>query len=166
MLFVGGAIAYVLAGAAAKGFVVSYDLMVFDASAAPRERDAFMEWYDGQCEWSEDHGYDDVKVSPIELQEWFHEMRKSFPPMSGEFAPIDDDEDEDVSHLADYSIGREMIYGCFSWSCARKTFATVRGLAIKHRVGFFDVSANRGEILFPGDVVRGPKLRQAWWHFW
>jgi hypothetical protein len=30
---------------------LSFDLMVFDASAAPRSRSAFMEWYREQTDW-------------------------------------------------------------------------------------------------------------------
>ena len=42
---------------------MSYDLMVFDPEAAPVDRHAFMEWYEAQAEWSEDHSYDDPSVS-------------------------------------------------------------------------------------------------------
>ncbi|MGH9353867.1 MAG: hypothetical protein ACRD2G_17180 [Terriglobia bacterium] len=42
---------------------MSYDLMVFGPTVAPRERDAFMAWYHVQTAWGEPHGYDDPKVT-------------------------------------------------------------------------------------------------------
>jgi len=44
---------------------MSYDLMVFDPTVAPRACKDFMAWYKQQTQWSEDHGYDDPKVSTL-----------------------------------------------------------------------------------------------------
>jgi hypothetical protein len=38
---------------------MSYDILVFDPAHAPREREAFLEWWDAQAEWSEPHPYND-----------------------------------------------------------------------------------------------------------
>jgi hypothetical protein len=46
---------------------VSYDLMVFEASEAPRHRAAFDAWYRQQTRWSEGHSYDDPTVANGEL---------------------------------------------------------------------------------------------------
>lgn len=62
---------------------VSYDLMVFDPTAAPREREAFICWYEGQTAWSEDHCYDDHRICSPALQRWYQEMVSFFPPMDG-----------------------------------------------------------------------------------
>lgn len=35
---------------------MSYDLMVFAAEAAPKDRAAFLEWYEGHAEWVEGGG--------------------------------------------------------------------------------------------------------------
>jgi hypothetical protein len=43
---------------------MSYDLMVFDPAAAPRERDDFLRWYDAQTEWTEGH----ITLVPIYAQ--------------------------------------------------------------------------------------------------
>lgn len=37
---------------------MSYDLMVFASEAAPKVREALMEWYDEQSKCGEDHSYD------------------------------------------------------------------------------------------------------------
>ena len=80
---------------------MSYDLMVFELSAAPKERKEFMDWYDRQTEWSEDHDYQDYKVATESLQQWFSEMIRSFPPIDGPLATDDFDDPK----ATDYSIG-------------------------------------------------------------
>ncbi len=119
--------------------------MVFDPYAAPRGRDEFLSWYNEQTEWSEGHSYDDPQVTTPALASWFKEMSQAFPPMNGPFASGDDDD----PRVTDYSIGKAIIYVAFAWSQAEVAFEAVDRLAAKHGVGFFDVSAEQGEIRFP-----------------
>ena len=49
---------------------MSYDLMVFAAEAAPKDRAAFLEWYEGHAEWAEGHSYDNPDVSTPALKAW------------------------------------------------------------------------------------------------
>ena len=143
---------------------MSYDLMVFEPTAAPRGRAEFMKWYAKQTEWSEDHDYDDPKVSSPALQRWFGEMIEVFPPMNG---PLAGDDDDDNPHVTDHCVGREVIYSAFAWSCAEEAYSRMRDLALKHRVGFFDASSEDGEILFPDrrdwDAKKGGR---PWWRLW
>ena len=79
------------------------------------------------------------------------EMKDTFPPMNGKFAPEEEAiaNDEDLeSRLTDYSIGYNVIYAAFSWSVADEAYEKVRTLAQKHGVGFFDVSGD-GDIILP-----------------
>ena len=111
---------------------MSYDLLVFDHANPPKTRQEFMVWYERFIEWEG--------------------MREVFPPMNGEFAPTDEQlcADESLeSRLTDYSIGAEGIYAAFAWSQAEKAYQLMRDLAIKYKVGFFDVSGRDGEILLP-----------------
>ncbi|HEY2495114.1 MAG TPA: hypothetical protein VGI33_19670 [Paenibacillus sp.] len=129
---------------------MSYDLMVFETTSAPKDKKSFMKWYEQQTEWAEEHSYNDPSVSSEALRNWFFDMKESFPQMNGPYAPSDDildalEEAED-HRVSDYSMGRDIIYICFAWSCADDAYKTVRNLAQKHRVGFFDVSGN-GEII-------------------
>lgn len=124
---------------------MSYDLMVFEPSSAPKNRKEFMEWYAQQTEWEEDHSYQDHKVSTERLQAWFKEMVEYFPPMNGPLASEDDDDPK----VTDHCIGKHVIYSAFAWSVAEEAHTKMRELAVKHSVGFFDVSANNGEIFFP-----------------
>jgi hypothetical protein len=130
---------------------MSYDLMVFEITKAPKTKKEFMDWYDRQTEWAEEHDYETVGVTYPALQKWFMEMKDTFPPMNGKFAPEEEAiaNDEDLeSRLTDYSIGYNVIYAAFSWSVADEAYEKVRTLAQKHGVGFFDASGD-GDIILP-----------------
>ncbi len=131
---------------------MSYDLMVFDPESAPRDREAFIEWYDVQTQWTEGHSYDDPAVTTPALKSWYDAIRLTYPNMSGPGAADDDHIDD----AADYSVGRHVIYGAFRWSQAEEVYPLVRRLAVEHGVGFYDVSGDDGdgEIYFPGAELR------------
>ena len=124
---------------------MSYDLMVFDSKAAPRNRSAFLEWYRQQTRWSEPHGYDNPDIPSPALRAWLLEMIKTFPPMNGPLAS----DDVDDPKVTDYSIGETVIYAAFAWSQAELAYHQMFELATKHQVGFFDVSSTDGDIWFP-----------------
>lgn len=130
---------------------MSYDLMVFDASSAPRSAKEFKSWYEAQTEWAEDHGYDDPAVSAPALRAWFDAIRAQFPAMNGPLAPSDEAIDalEDESVLTDYSIGRTVIYAAFAWSQADAAYAAVKASAQAHGVGFFDASGMPSAVWWP-----------------
>lgn len=128
---------------------MSYDLMVFEKAKAPNNKIEFMKWYEEQVQWNEEHNYDSIEVTSNNLKNWFLDMIKTFPPMNGEFAPDDDaiESDEELeNHLADYCIGKDVIYIAFAWSVAEEAYDTMLKLALKHNVGFVDVSGN-------GDII-------------
>lgn len=124
---------------------MSYDLMVFRPEAAPKTRIEFMDWYHNQAKWGEGHSYNDPVVTSDELKSWFKEMILTFPAMNGPYA-VDDPDNELVT---DYCIGKDVIYVTFAWSIAERAYELMKHLAEKHEVGFFDASANDGDILFP-----------------
>lgn len=126
---------------------MSYDLMVFAPEGAPRDRETFMEWYDEQSDWGEDHAYDNPDVSTPGLRAWFLEMIHSFPAMNGPFSS--DDLPEDEASATDYSIGRSVIYAAFSWSRAEPAYESAFSLAAKHGIGFFDVSSDADDVWLP-----------------
>ena len=49
-----------------KGIAMSYDLVVFEKSIAPASKAEFLDWYEEQVEWKEDHDYDKT----ISSYEW------------------------------------------------------------------------------------------------
>jgi hypothetical protein len=130
---------------------MSYDLLVFEPSVAPRDHADFKAWWDEQSKWSEDHGYNDVHVCTPGLQSWYNEITKSFPNLNGPGVDYDDINDNHT----DYSLGRSVIYAAFAWSQAENAYPLVRELAAKHGIGFYDVSGN-GEIYLPADIRHIP----------
>jgi hypothetical protein len=81
---------------------VSYDLMVFEPEAAPKDHDAFMEWCVNLTKWN-DGRYDDPARTSARLRAWVQEMRRMFPDMNTPEAEIHLQDDDSV--LADYTIG-------------------------------------------------------------
>jgi hypothetical protein len=72
-------------------------------------------------------------------------MVKDFPAMNGPLAPeLPDDET-----LTGYSIGKAFIYADFRWSKAQQAYEATLRLAEKHRLGFYDVSSEWGELWLP-----------------
>jgi hypothetical protein len=138
---------------------MSYDLMVFEPSAAPREREQFESWYRTQTEWAEPHGYDNPSVTSSALRKWYEAITQTYPNMN---SPELGDEDFTTSSPSDYSIGTNVIYAAFAWTEADNAYALMRQLAVEHGVGFYDVSDDQGnqEIYFPGDQLREPSNGQ------
>ncbi len=125
--------------------------MVFEPTAAPRDRKTFLIWYKQQTEWQESHDYNNPEIPARGLRNWFHEIIKTFPPMNGPLAS----DDPDNPKVTDYSLGRSMIYAAFAWSQAKAAYECAKELAAKHGVGFFDVSGDQEHIWWP---VPGWKL--------
>ena len=121
---------------------MSYDLLVFNVAKAPKERSDFLQWYDGQTEWTEGHSYDDPIITTPDLKDWFMEMIDDFPPLNG---PLSSDE-VDNKYATDYSIGKDSIYAAFAWSLASEARVLTVELAEKFGVGFFDVSTDNGGV--------------------
>ncbi len=129
---------------------MSYDLMVFDPDTAPRDSNQFASWYEAQTGWTEDHSYDDPANTTAALVAWYRDMLAEYPAMNGPDAieyPVDSEE-WDNPKMTGYTIGNSVIYCDFRWSVAEEAYASVRHLADKHKIGFYDVSGS-GDIIFP-----------------
>ena len=142
--------------------------MVFNPKKAPKSESEFLEWYHQQTEWSEDHSYDDPKVTSEGLQNWFMEMILEFPAMNGPHAPANIDDRIDDMEIVNYCIGKDVIYAAFSWSITEKAFAKTLEMVKKHKVGFYDTSGN---IWFPNEngnleLVTTKVESKPWWKFW
>jgi len=121
---------------------MSYDLMVFAPEAAPKKRPAFLDWYDEQTEWEDEHGYDDPAIATPALRAFCAELAAAFPPLAAD-AP-------DEAAGTDYTIGRTLVYLSFSdWERIDQAHETVFALAAKHGLGFFDVSSDLAEVWLP-----------------
>ncbi|MFC3216607.1 hypothetical protein [Comamonas sp. JC664] len=59
---------------------MSYHLLVFAPTAAPKEASAFGLWFQAQTEWPEHHDYEDPAVATLSLKAWCLDMMQRFPP--------------------------------------------------------------------------------------
>lgn len=128
---------------------MSYDLAVFDPRPELRDRAQFERWYDVTSEWEDNLDYNNPANATPALQAWFHEMRQTFVPMNGPFAPEDVGMKEDEL-AADYTFAKDLIYVTFSWGDVEIAYEKVKELAGKHGVGFLDASGEDGAAWFPG----------------
>jgi hypothetical protein len=83
---------------------MSYDILVFDPAHAPREREAFRQWWDEQAEWSEPHPYNDPAFTTPSLRAWFMEMIERFPALSGPYAASPDQRTAPVLHVSAFGV--------------------------------------------------------------
>jgi hypothetical protein len=145
---------------------LSYDLAVFDVSAAPRNAPDFTKWYEVQTDWFEVQAgasrlalvafYSDLifrstfcrrRVLKPALRAWFIDMLREFPDMNDRSARTDDDPDN--PRLSSYGVSRSLIYVGFAWSITTEAHEACYRLAAKHGVGFIDVSGDEGDVWFP-----------------
>lgn len=124
---------------------MSYDLMVFEPKAPPIDREGFLNWYDNQTQWNENHDYNNPDITTPKLRTWFMEMIQLYPAMNGPYAS----DDIDNPKLSDYTIGESIIYVTFAWSQADLAYKAVFDKAKKYGLGFFDVSSQYGEVWVP-----------------
>ena len=127
---------------------MSYDLMMFDPFVPPTDRTGFLAWFNEQTKWTEDRNYDDPAGTAKALHAWFLEMIERFPAMNGPFAK----DDYDDPKITGYTIGTTMIYIDFRWSVLQDAYKTTLEMAMKHGLGFFDVSAEDGQVWMPSDA--------------
>jgi hypothetical protein len=106
-----------------------------------------MKWFEEFTEWNEDGDCNEPTGTSDPLRAWFMDMIKEFPAMNGSFAT----DDYDSPKITGYSIYRDAIYTDFRWTEIDDAYRTTFSLAKKHRLGFFDVSANDGQVWLPDD---------------
>jgi len=128
---------------------MSYDLLVFEPDAAPRERQGFLDWYHHLTEWSEGHDYNDPASSSVALQGWYRDMLPQFPAMNGPDGVSDDHPSLDTGFVTGYTCARTAMYLDFRWSVAKEAYDQTLMCAARHGIGFFDVSADDGAVWLP-----------------
>jgi hypothetical protein len=126
---------------------MSYHLLVFAPTAAPKEASAFGLWFQAQTEWPEHHDYEDPAVATLSLKAWCLDMMQRFPPRSGPYR--EELPPEDKSLLADYSIGRNIVFVAVQPSQAKAALQLARALAAQHCVGLYEASASPAAVRLP-----------------
>lgn len=129
---------------------MSYDVMVFEAEEALRDRRSFNIWYEQQTEQFETLGDAGPGICTPNLQAWYAEMIEQFPNMNSPEIDDIDEEDEQDSFYTEYTFGPQVIYTAFAFSVAERACNTVFSLTEKYQLGMFDVmAADDGEVIFP-----------------
>ena len=137
--------------------------MVFDPSVAPRDRDEFLVWYKEVMQWQEPRDYNSPDGMTGNLADFYDRMRVEFPAMNGPFAYREPEpapkgflrrlfappqpEPIDEAKLADYSCAKSAIYLSFNFRISSRAYNRTVNTALSTGVGFFNVSAENGEIL-------------------
>jgi hypothetical protein len=139
---------------------MSYDVVLFEPSTTPRDREGFKQWFERQTDWDDNHNYMDPNSTTPALRNWYEVIRQDYPAMNGPDACEDDDA---MDRTGDYNFGPDFIYVTYPWSLAEEIYDRVRATAVQCEVGFYDVSGDDGdgEIYFPGDQLRPPS-QGAW----
>ena len=137
---------------------MSYDLLVFEPTVAPRDREAFYAWYKAFMESQDDETAYDLSTTSAKLQTWYHAMIADWPDMQ----KVSDDE-IDSPRITGYSFAEHAIYLDFRWSEAEDAYDAVRKSAEEQGIGFYDVSGDEGdgEIYFP-DGQLAPPSQGGW----
>lgn len=122
---------------------MSYNIGVFDCDIVPDTKVGFINWFKKKSEWNEDRDYDSLMGCSEKLCKFFMDIKETFPPMNGEYAPDYDDIDEDTeSKLVDYCICEEMIYMASGWSVADEFDVKVKEKAKEYGLGILEFTSD------------------------
>ena len=128
---------------------MSYDLMVFDPSAPPGDRDGFLAWYADLARMGDGRASADPSIATPALQAWYRDMARLFPAVSGTDAvSITSYENE---HIAEYRFMPTAIFAGFQWEASRHALMRASKLARLHNIGFFDASGDNAAVWAPAD---------------
>lgn len=127
---------------------MSYDVMVFEGSKAPRTKEEFLEWYDKQTQWGEGHGYDDISVASPKLQSFYKALLESYKTLEE-----CDGSEEDGRCLLSSAIGRDIIYLCFPRGTDIDYYEEIMDLADDYGVGFYDASGGCEVVFADGEII-------------
>lgn len=142
---------------------MSFDIFVFDPSAAPRDPKKFLAWYDRQTDWQDSVDYSNPENCTPDLHAWLLEICKDFPPLNGPYAPVNDDGEE--HEWTDYSVSSRFIYACFPWRSCETAKSMSHRVAREHNLAVFDASETPGVVTFH-DGTSFQVHTTPWWRFW
>lgn len=127
---------------------MGYYIMVIDSELRFKNSREVMNWYETAMKYEDDINYDDYRHATDRIQQWFMEIKEKARPMNGEFAPPEEECDCGEFKEVDYSIGKDFIYACMSYSDAETLAPLASEMATKYGLTFFDVSGT-SQVFFP-----------------
>ena len=116
---------------------MSYDIAVFDATAAPMDEEQFVIWFEQQGAHE-----DDPDEGTIALRNWFTDFSSRYPALNGPYA---DEDDGDTT----YRFGKTITIAQCPDDKSEKAADTGRQLAAKHGVGFYNENSGEERLFFP-----------------
>ena len=115
---------------------MSYEIAVFDASAAPQDDEQFVIWYQQQGARE-----DDPDEGTVALRNWFADFSTHYPAINGPYA----DDDGNTT----YRFGKAITKAQCPADQSEKAADTGRQLAAKHGVGFYNENSGEERLFFP-----------------
>ena len=131
---------------------MSYDLVVFDPAAAPRERTSFLDWIKDALSVPEGQSRSDPAAASPALWAWHCEMCQAFPAGDGPRAY--DPFSTQATKNATYRFASHAILAGFHWEATGSALHRVKKLAINHGLGLFDASGADGAVWMMSDRGR------------
>lgn len=117
---------------------MSYEIVIFDAEAAPTDDDdAFVEWYTRQTTPS-----DDPDVGTVAMRNWYSDFSSDFPAANGPYADAHDGNTY-------YEFGPTITRATVPVELGKRAADSARSLAGKDSVGFFNPNADELRLFFP-----------------
>ena len=127
---------------------MGYYIMVIDSELRFKNSREFLNWYETALKYEEDINYEDYRHATDRIQQGFMEIKEKARPMNGEFAPPEEECETGEFNEVDYSIGKDFIYACMSYSDAETLAPLASEMATKYGLTFFDVSGT-SQVFFP-----------------
>ena len=118
--------------------------MVFDPDTVPASASEFQAWFQAKMEEIDDCLIQDPEATTPELRAWYANMAEDFPDYNATAAT-----DGLGDSATGYSSCPTAILADFRWSKADAALRRVTELAVKHRLGFYDVSGSKGQVWAP-----------------
>lgn len=143
---------------------MSFDFFVFDPAMAPKTDDGFRAWYEAETrEIASESSYDVSVTANKAFRFWYDEMREMFTPFNGpdDIALPEDASQARILRTCEYNFRSHSAYLSFRWGAQDMARAAASTLAREFGLGYFHVSAEHGQAVFPDGTKLWPNGKYA-----
>ena len=131
---------------------MSFDFMVFDPAIPAKTDEGFREWYEAEVsELAKTSSHDSALARNNAFRLWYAEMREMFTPFNGpDDVPLPDDASQArILRTCEYAFQPHSVFMSFRWGAADMARAAASTLAKQFDLGYYHVSAQYGQAVFP-----------------
>lgn len=138
---------------------MSFDFMVFDPDIAPRNDEGFHAWFQNEVDDETGTASQDSAIAVTDaIHQWYREMREMFTPSNG---PDKVELPTNASparalRTCEYYFRPRSVYLCFRWPAQDMARAAASTLAKEFGLGYYHVSAQHGQAVFPDGTTVWP----------